>query len=333
MKLLKISIIALSAGILLSSCNQKKTEPEKQITLIMAEVNPPDSISGKMDQAFKEKVEELSNGNIKIDLNYSGILGDESQIMKMILTPESSVHLARVSASLASYGGEKSRLITLPFTFNNEDHFWKFANSDVAEEILVEPYEKGLGVRGLFYGEEGFRHFFSTKEIKTVEDMKGKNVRVSSAKILHDLMNALQANPVTVPFTDLYSSMQRGQTDVADQPISNYLSNSFHKVAPYMIFDGHMLGAIQVVINSATWDSLSEKQQKILKEAGRYASNYCRTVADEADEKSIEQLKAEGAKFTEVKDNTPWQEAVKNVIAEASKDFPELYKKIKELDK
>ncbi|MBQ3671252.1 MAG: TRAP transporter substrate-binding protein [Treponema sp.] len=332
---MKKSILAAAIPLILfSSC--KKEDPKKvddaPITLLMAEVNPEDSICGKMDFAFKQKVEELSNGKIHIDLKCAGILGDESQVMKIFMSENPTIQLVRISASLAKYGGKKSRLLSIPFTFSNAEHFWKFASSDIADEILNEPYELNLGMRGLFYGEEGFRHFFSTEKIASIEDMKGRKTRVSG-QVLTDLAKSLKATPVEVPFTDLYSSLQTGKTEVAEQPISNYLTNSFHKVAPYIILDGHMLGAVQVLISSKAWDSLSENQQRILVAAGKYASDYCRKIAAESEEDIKKQLMAEGATITSVNDITPWQEACKAMIADSSKDYPELYKKILDLAK
>jgi len=284
-----------------------------------------------MDMAFKRHVEELSKGSIKIDLQCSGILGDEAQVMDLILNSDSSIQLARVSASLAPYGGQKSRLLTIPYTFENDEHFWKFAASPLAEEILSEPYDIALGVRGLFYAEEGFRHFFSTTKISSIKEMKEKKVRVSSSQVLHNLVKSLDATPVTVPFTDLYASMQTGMTDVAEQPLSNYLSNSFYEVAPYVILDGHMLGAVQVVINSNVWDSLTEKQQNILKRSGEYASNYCHQIVTDTNNKALIALKENGVTVTDVPDKKAWQDSCNKMIKESSKDYPYLYEEIRKL--
>jgi len=253
--------------------------------------------------------------------------------MEMIVKPDSSIQLARVSASLASYGGEKSKLITIPYTFSNSEHFWKFADSNIADEILNEPYEKGLGVRGLFYAEEGFRHFFSVSKISSIKDLEGKRTRTSNSKTLQNLIQALKATPVTVPFADLYASLQTGQTEVADQPLSNYYSNGFHVVAPYIILDGHMLGAVQVLINSKCWDSLSESQRQILKEAGRHATHFCRRIVERNEEEIIRKLENEGVKITKVSDISPWRNACEEMIKDSSKKFPELYEKIVNLDK
>ncbi|MBR1714369.1 MAG: TRAP transporter substrate-binding protein [Treponema sp.] len=325
-----LAFIAAAAPFIAGGCNEKN-EIDKPITLVMAEVNPEDSITGQFSTAFKKKVEELSKGTITIDLQYKGILGDESQIMKLIVSPDSSIHLARVSASLASYGGKKSKLITIPYTFSSAEHFWKFAESEIAEEILNEPYENGLGVKGICYGEEGFRNFFATTPLNSLEDMKGLRVRVSNSKTMKDLVKALGAEPVEVNFTDLYAKMLIGETNAAEQPIANYKSNEFHKVAPYMIKDGHNLGAIQILINAVAWDSLSPGQQSILKSAGKYATEECKRLAKESEAVVVAQLEKEGATIVDIADKKEWQNACKSVIEESSKEFPELYKKILEL--
>ena len=327
-----VFLILIASSLAFFSCREKQSA-EKPLTLLMAELNPPESLIGQVDQAFAEKVAELSDGRITINLQCSGILGDESKIMEMIVKPDSSIQLARVSASLASYGGEKSKLITIPYTFSNSEHFWKFADSNIADEILDEPYEKGLGVRGLFYAEEGFRHFFSVSKISSIEDLEGKRTRTSNSKTLQNLIQALKATPVTVPFADLYASLQTGQTEVADQPLSNYYSNGFHVVAPYIILDGHMLGAVQVLINSKCWDSLSESQQQILKEAGRHATHFCRRIVERNEEEIIKKLESEGVKIAKVSDISPWRNACEEMIKDSSKNFPELYEKIVNLDK
>ena len=90
-----------------------------------------------------------------------------------------TIDMSRISAfALTSYGVEKSVLLSIPYTFVNRDHFWNFANSDLAPEFLMEPHVNNLGVRGLFYGEEGFRHFFTVKEISGLEDLKGMKLDV-----------------------------------------------------------------------------------------------------------------------------------------------------------
>ena len=327
-------IIACSALISFTSCKQKSADSD-EITLVMAEVNPSDTVVGRMDTAFKEKVEELSDGKIKIDLQFAGILGDEKQVMNLVMSPHSSIQIVRGPANLSSYSSGKklkSSLLSIPYTFKNDEHFWKFANSELAGKILEEPYEMGLGIKGLFYCEEGLRHYFSTAKIESIDDLKGKKMRVSKG-ILTSLAKAFEAEPVEVNFTDLYASFQMGKVEVAEQPITNYLSNSFHQVAPHLILDGHMTGAVSVMINSDCWDSLSKNQKEILIEAGKYAQDYCKKIVDEANELASVILKSEGVEIVEVSDNAAWQRKCAPIRKEAALVDPVLYQEILDLSK
>lgn len=307
----------------------KEAAGEPEVTLVFAEVNPLDTIVGSMDAAFKEKVEELSGGKIKIDLQPSGVLGSENDVLDTMLGGGGTIDMSRISAfALTSYGAEKSVLLSIPYTFENREHFWNFATSDLAPDFLAEPHDLGLGVRGLFYGEEGFRHFFTVKEVKGLEDLKGMKLRVSNDPIMNGMVSGLGANPTVVSFNELYSALQTGVVDGAEQPIANYKSNAFPEVAPNLILDGHTLGAVQVIITDEAWDKLTEEQQNILIEAGKYASDYNRKASEDAENEVLEALKADGVNIVEVNDKTPWQEACKDVIAENTAKNADLYQQI-----
>lgn len=302
--------------------------------MIMAESNPEDSISAWMDKAFVEKAEELSGGSITIQLNTDGILGDNSSVMQLMTKPGSNIHLARVSpATIVPYNCEKHTLLDIPFTFTSREHFWKFAFSPLAQTILNEPYEKKVGVKGLFFTEEGFRHFFATKRLEKISDFAGEKIRTAGNTIMHDIANVLGGEPVKVSFSDLYSALQTGIADVAEQPISNYLANHFNKIAPFMILDGHQLGIAEVIITSEAWDSLSENQQKILVEAGKYAGEYCSKISQEAENAAQLTLRNEGTEFIEVNDIAEWQNVCADVRTKAAEANSELYGEIVNLAK
>lgn len=309
--------------------SKEASSTDPQVTLVYAEVNPLDTIVGKTDQAFKEKVEELSGGSIKIDLQASGVLGAENDVLDNMLGGGGTIDMSRISAfALTSYGANKSKLLSIPYTFAGRDHYWKFVNSDLAPEFLMEPHDIGLGVRGLFYGEEGFRHFFSKKPINGIDDIKGLKIRVSSDPVMTGMVSALGANATVVSMNELYSALQTGVVDAAEQPIANYKGNAFQEVAPNLILDGHTLGAIQVIITDASWDKLTENQQKAMTEAAKYTSDYNQKLSQDAENEVLDGLKKDGVNIVEVKDITPWQEACKDVIAENTKDNAELYQKI-----
>lgn len=301
------------------------------ITLTYAEVNPLDTIVGKIAQDFKTKVEELSGGEVLIDVQANGVLGAESVILDGILSGGDTVDISRISAfALTPYGCGKATLLNIPYTFANREHFWKFANSDLAKEFLAEPQEMGLPLRGLMYGEEGFRHFFFKDEVVDINSLKGMKIRVSEDPIMTGMVSALGANPTVVAFTELYSALQTGVCDAAEQPIANYKSNAFPEVAPYLMLDGHTLGAVQVVITDTAWNKLNEQQQGWIMEAAKYASEQNAAGVQAAEDAVLEQLKADGIHIIEVPDKSAWQTAASGAkaIQEATAAYADLYQQI-----
>ena len=291
------STAASAAGDATAAANDPK------VTLVYAEVNPLDTIVGQTATHFKEKVEELTGGSVVIDVQASGVLGSENDVLDAILGGSTSIDMSRISAfALTSYGCNKSKLLSIPFTFENRAHFWNFANSDLAPEFLNEPQELGLPVRGVFYGEEGFRHFFTVNPVSGIDDFKGLKLRVSNDPVMNGLVEGLGANPTVVSFGELYSALQTGVVDGAEQPIANYKSNAFPEVANNLILDGHTLGAVQAVIT----EDLSET----------------------AENKVLDELKSSGCNVVDVPDKAPWQEACQKVISENTSDQAELYQQL-----
>ena len=302
---------------------------DPKVTLVYAEVNPLDTIVGQTGSHFKEKVEEPTGGSVVVDVQASGVLGSENDVLDAILGGSTSIDISRISAfALTSYGCNKSKLLSIPFTFENRAHFWNFANSELAPEFLNEPQELGLPVRGIFYGEEGFRHFFTVKPVSGIADFKGLKLRVSNDPVMNGMVEGLGANPTVVSFGELYSALQTGVVDGAEQPIANYKSNAFPEVANNLILDGHTLGAVQAVITDNAWNKLTENQQAAIMEAAADTQAFNADLSETAENKVLDELKSSGCNVIDVPDKTPWQEACAKVISENTSDQAELYQQL-----
>ena len=299
------------------------------VTLTYSEVNPLDTIVGKTAQFFKEKVEELTGGSVIINIQHSGVLGTEAQVLDGILSGSGTVDIGRFSAfQFTAYGCNKAKLLSIPYTFVSREHFWNFANSELAQEFLAEPQTVGLPLRGICYGEEGFRHFFFRNEVTDINSLKEMKIRVSEDPVMTGMVKNLGANPTVVSFTELYSALQTGVVDGAEQPIANYRSNAFPEVAPYLMLDGHTLGAIQIVITDMAWAKLTEEQQAAIMEAGKLTQAYNAELSAGEEAKVLELLKTEGVHIIEVEDKAPWVEACKGTIEKNTADQAELYQQI-----
>ena len=191
-----------------------------------------------------------------------------------------------------------------------------------------DPQELGLPVRGVFYGEEGFRHFFTVNPVSGIDDFKGLKLRVSNDPVMNGLVEGLGANPTVVSFGELYSALQTGVVDGAEQPIANYKSNAFPEVANNLILDGHTLGAVQAVITDNAWGKLTENQQAAIMEAGADTQAFNADLSETAENKVLDELKSSGCNVVDVPDKAPWQEACQKVISENTSDQAELYQQL-----
>ena len=312
---------------------------EAPITLTYAEVNPvPATIEDNAEKgsvvsdvawSFKTKLEELSGGAILVDLQGGGVLGDEKTVLANILGGDTTVDIVRISAfALNQYGAKKTVFLTLPYVFETEDHYWKFTKSDLAKDFLAEAKEVGQPWTGLAYGEEGFRHFFSKSEVKTIEDLKGLKIRVSDDPIMTGLLQGLGAAFTPVSFGELYSALQTGVVDAAEQPITNYLSNSFQEVAPFMLRDGHTLGTIELIATDSCFAKLSDEQKDMVQEAAEYAMAECEKSVISRQEEAYKKLIDMGIVINEVEDKTPWKEATKALLDANIAGMEDLYEQI-----
>ena len=344
MKKLLCMMLALVMVLSLAACGGAKEEApaaasgtaadgdasnDPAVTLVYAEVNPLDTIVGQTDTFFAEKVNELSGGTITLDIQAAGVLGSENDVLDAMVGGSDTIDVSRISAfALSNYGCSKASLLTIPYTFVSRDHWWNFANSDLAPEFLNEPQTVGIPLRGLFYGEEGFRHFFTVKPVNTIADLAGMKLRVSNDPVMNGMVEGLNASPTVVAFGELYSALQTGVVDGAEQPIANYKSNAFPEVANYLILDGHTLGAIQAVITDNAWNKLTPDQQNVLLEAGKLTQAFNAELSAGAEAEVLEQLKAEGCNIVEVTNPAEWAEACADIISKSSAAHPELYQQI-----
>ena len=314
---------------------QAPAAADPKVTLNYAEQNSETSLMGMTARKFKEEVERLSGGSVEVQIYAGGVFGSEADVMDTMVSGGGTIDMSRIATqSLKDYTGIKvTNLLTVPYIFDSREHFWKTVETDLGDEILNECHEAGLGIRGLYFAEEGFRNFFFKNEVKDIADMKGKKIRSSADSTMVGTIEGLGAAPATVSFNELYSSLSSGVVDGAEQPIVNYPSNAVHEVAPYMILDGHTFGACMVVITDSAWEKLTPAQQEAVMEAGRLASEFNGENSQAVEDECMAKLREDGVTFVEVADLEPWREACAKIIGEVTAGMEDKVEQILELGK
>ena len=309
-----------------------KAGKDPAVKLVYAEVDPKTSLPGQVGNYFQNEVKKLSGGSVTIDVQYSGVLGAEGDVLDTMLGGGGTIDMARIStSSLTNYGVKLTNLLSCPYLFKDRTHFWKFADSDLGKKILNEPEDLGLGIRGLCYYEEGFRDFFFKQKVSSMSDLKGKKIRVSTDPTMTSMVKNLGASPTVVAFTELYSSLSSGVVDAAEQPIANYQANAFNEVAPYLMLDQHTLGIGEIITTNAAWEKLTDNQKEAIKEASANSSKYDEKLSTENEEKCIKDLKAKGVTFIEVKDQQKWKDACASTIKSVTKGMESQYDQISKM--
>lgn len=289
------------------------------IKLVYAELNPDGHPMGDVAYFFADKVKELSNGKMIIDIYTSGLLGSGKENLQSLQSGGGSVDIYRGNTNeLSDYNCKKLSLFGMPYTFRDREHLWNVIESEIGEEYLKEPKEAGTNMVGLFYTEEGARHFFTSEPVTKMEDLLGKKLRVPKTEVMSDTVKALGVEPTPIDWGELYNSLQTGVVDGAEQPFSGYYNNKFYEVAPYYILDGHTYSPGIVLMAEKVWNNLSEVQQNVLIEAGMAAQTFNKENAARVDKETLAKIR-EVATVTDVLDSTPWQLATSDVIARYTK--------------
>lgn len=289
-----------------SAARSDSAEPE--LIFKYGEVNGDDNIITRVGYKFAEYVDELSNGRIKIEVYPSAALGDERTSLQTLQKGGGTIDMYRGNTNaLTGYGFQKLNMFGLPYIFNSREGMWKvLENEDLGQAFLSEGAEIGAGMVGLFYTDEGARNLFTTKEINGLDDIKNKRIRVPESVLMMDTISAFGAEPIPMPYGELYSALQTGAVDGAENPLPAYISNRFYEVAPYYLLSEHVFSPGIVLMAEEKWNALSDEDKNILMEAGRMASEWNKSAIVTEEESLRRQLNDLGVTVIEM---TPEEEA------------------------
>ncbi|WP_160724974.1 TRAP transporter substrate-binding protein [Bacillus sp. USDA818B3_A] len=311
----------LGASLVLSACsgagNSAKTSGDsgsksegKTYTFRLADTHPDNYPTVLGDKKFAELVNKKSNGRIKISVFPNGQLGDEKSVIEQVQL--GAVEFTRVSAGPLGEFSKPLGVFSLPYIFDNSEHEWKFLNGEKGQEMLKSL--EASKMEGLAYYDSGARSFYSTKPIKDVNDLKGQKIRVQQNQINIDLIAALGGSATPMPYGEVFSSLQTGVIDAAENNAPSYVSANHYQVAKNLILDGHQRVPEILLASKTIWDKLSDADKKIIQEAAKESVETERTEWEKMEEDSQKKIEDAGVKIVEVNDLKPWQKKVAPVI-------------------
>jgi tripartite ATP-independent transporter DctP family solute receptor len=271
---------------------------------------------------FAEIVGQKTDGQITVRGYPNGQLGAE---VPSISSAQGGVLEMAVTSTSAAVGVIKDfALFDLPYLFASEKEADALLDGPVGSQLLDKLPEKRLV--GLCYWESGFRNITNSKHpIQKVEDIQGLKIRTIQNPVFLDTINALGANAVPMPFTELYTALETKAVDGQEGPYTTILTNKIYEVQKYLSATRHIYGVVAVLVGKKFWDQLSGDEQKILQDSCKEARDYERSISREMSPKSLAELQAKGMEFNEIasEEMARMRAAVKPVLDEHSKEVGE----------
>lgn len=244
-------------------------------------------------QSFADEVKEKTEGRIDIEIYPSAQLGDENAYLQQLQF--GAVDFAKSSiAPLAQFCTELNAL-SLPYLFDSTDHMFKCLDGEIGEEIFAS--FESANIVGLGFTNNGSRCFFTKTPVHTADDLANMKLRVQSSPMMLGLVESLGGFPQAIASTELYSALQTGVVDGAENNINTYNGDSLYEQAPYFIYDHHNIQPEIIVASKQTWDSLSEDDQTIIRTAMDNAMDYQKELWSEKEEENEKKLKEAGVTF------------------------------------
>ncbi|AZL59377.1 TRAP transporter substrate-binding protein [Tabrizicola piscis] len=300
---LRTTLAALLATAALSSA----AFAECELTLKSSDTHPDGYPTVAAVQKMGEMLKERSGGRICIDVFHSAQLGEEKDTIEQ--TKFGVIDLNRVSMGPFNNEIEETKVVSLPFIFRSVDHMHKVMDGDIGAEIAAafEPH----GFVALAFYDGGSRSFYNSKKpITSIEDLAGMKVRVMQSDVFVDMMTALGANATPMPYGEVYSGIQTGVIDGAENNWPSFESSGHYEVAGYYTLNEHLIVPEVLVMSKVSWDKLSPEDQELVRAAARESMPINRELWAAREKESEDKVRAAGVQVIDNIDKTPFIEAM-----------------------
>ena len=297
-------------GLIFTSCNHQTKEIKLAHGL---DTNHP---VHKAMLFMAEKLAEKSNGELTIRVYPSNQLGSERECVELLQI--GSLGMTKVSAAVMSSFSPDFQVLSFPYIFRDKEHFFKVQDSKFGKDLLLQ--SEKFWLRGLCYYDAGSRSFYtSKKQIKTPEDLKGLKIRVMQSPIAIEMVKAMGGSPTPMASGEIYTAIQQGVVDGAENNLPSYYYSRHYEVAKYYTIDEHASIPDVLLISTHIWNKLSEQEQKWLQESVDESVIYQRKLWAESEKFTMEKAKENGAIII-CPDKEPFVRSVQPLYDELTKD-------------
>ena len=265
-----------------------------------------------------------TSGRMQIKIFHSMQLGGEKEALEQVQV--GALEMTRVSVGVVGPIVEDFNAFNLPYFFRSVDHMHKVVDGEIGTELLNK-LEKG-GLIGLGYMDAGSRSFYNKERpIKTLDDLNGLKIRVMQNPIFVEMVNAMGGNGLSVAFNELYTAMQTGVVDGAENNPPTYNSHKHYEIAGYYSLTEHLMAPEIFVFSKKVWDTLSPLDQQLIRKASAMAVEKERELWAAREQTALKDLQSKGIQVVTDIDKGPFIEATEPVRAKFGGEFADLIKR------
>ncbi|MCL5127969.1 TRAP transporter substrate-binding protein [Algibacter sp. L4_22] len=269
---------------------------------------------------FQKALNEKSGGKIQIKIFPDGQLGSEREALELLQI--GSVAVTKVSAATLSNFVPEYHILGIPYLFRNKQHQYDVLEGEVGKAIL----EKGskFWLRGLCYYDAGSRSFYtSNKAIRKPEDLKGLKIRVMNNQMAINMVEALGGSPTPMAYGELYTAIQQGVVDGAENNPPSFVSSNHYEVSKYYTLDQHSSVPDVLLIGTKFWNKLTDQEKQWVQEAADESSQAEKVFWQNSVEESMATARKAGVEII-IPDKSLFQEQSKSVLEGFEKEHPEM---------
>lgn len=322
----KLWIALLAVGLLVGFSGAAQAA-DPQLVLRYAENQPKDYPTTLGAYKFAELVGQKTNGRIKVEVYYGAQLGDEKSVIEQLQF--GGIDFTRVSLSPLAEFSKTLNVLQLPYLYKDSDQMWRVLHGEIGDQFLESVGDAGFV--GLSWYDAGARNFYNSKRpVKSLADMKNLKIRVQESAMMMDMVKALGANPTPMAYGEVYSSLQTGVIDGAENNWPSYESTSHFEVAKYFVLDEHTRVPEMQLISKVTMGKLSADDMKIIRECALESAKFEHEAWLKREKLSEEKVRAGGAIITTLspEETKKFQDAMQPLYKKFAADYIDLIKQI-----
>lgn len=295
------------------------------LTLKASDTHPTGYPTVVAVEKMGKTLEAETKGDIKLQMFAGGVLGTEKEVVEQVQL--GAIQMARVSLGVVGPVVPDVNVFNMPFVFRDEQHMRHVVDGPIGQEILDKITQSDFELVALGWMDGGTRNLYTKKPVRTPADLKGMKIRVIGNPIFIDTMNAMGGNGIAMSTGEVFSALQTGVIDGAENNPPTLLEHNHFQVAKYYTLTGHLMIPELLVMSKVTWNKLTPEQQKLVKDAARQAQMDERQLWDAKVATSNEKLKAAGVEYITI-DQKPFYDATAPVREKYGASYADLMKKI-----